>query len=183
MRIDGKLIAANIKKKLKRQTVSLKAKNIIPHLTVILIGNDPGSLAYVHQKQKAGEEIGVKVSVINFQSSVSQKKLLNLVKQLNNDPSVHGIIIQRPTPIEIEKEELDKLVVPEKDIDSFHPDSPFIPPIALAVIKILEWVYKSVKNTSEVLRSDSSEVKEFNKDYINWLKGKKRSRKLSQKWE
>ena len=140
MMIDGRLIASEIKLKLKKQIVSLKSKNITPHLAVILAGSDPSSHTYVRQKQKVGEEIGAKVT-IHHPSKLD--KLVQLVQSLNTDPSVHGIIIQRPLPFDIPKHQLDQLVIPAKDVDGFHPDSPFTPPIALAVIEILKFIFKN----------------------------------------
>lgn len=186
MRIDGKLIASQIKSGLKKKIERLQEINIIPHLAVILIGDDPSSQTYVRQKQKIGEELGVKVSLFLLDQFKTRsdlaRELKNLLKKLNLDPLVHGIIIQRPLPIDISKEELDSLVVPSKDVDGFHPHSPFTPPIASAVIKILEWVYKSGKNTSVLPEApktpqgwqaeshDSPGVEEISKDFINWLK-------------
>lgn len=135
MKIDGRSIADKIRKKLKRQVIDLQSKDIIPQLAVVLIGNNPSSIIYVRQKQKVGEEIGVKVSIF-------KKDFIDLINKLNNDKLVHGVIIQRPIPIDMGKEELDRLVLPEKDVDGFHPESPFTPPVASAVIKILEWVKK-----------------------------------------
>ncbi len=191
MLIDGKIIASQIKSELKEKISSLKLKNIIPQLAVILVGNDPGSEAYVRQKEKVGEEIGAMVSVYRFAISESdkdtsgvarrdspdgggiKKELIDLVNKLNADKSVHGIIIQRPVPIDISKEELDLLVIPKKDVDGFHPDSSFTPPIASAVSKILEWVYKSAEDTpGESLRATPG-VEEFSKDFINWLRKQK----------
>ena len=142
MRIDGKHIALEIKSKLKVQVEDLKSKGIFPHLFVILIGDDPASVTYVGQKQKVADEIGIKLSVIRKQRTKNKEQIINIVKKLNYDPLVHGIIIQRPLPLDIDKEELDKLVVPEKDVDGFHPNSPFTPPVASAVLKIIEWVSK-----------------------------------------
>src|SRR3989338_5697956 len=140
MKIDGKLIASEIKKTLKIQISDLKSKNVTSHLAVILAGSDPSSHTYVRQKQKVGEEIGAKVT-IHHPSKLD--KLVQLVQSLNTDPSVHGIIIQRPLPFDIPKHQLDQLVIPAKDVDGFHPDSPFTPPIALAILKILNHIYGS----------------------------------------
>lgn len=138
MRIDGKLIAESIKEDLKERIEKLKEKGITPHLAVVLVGNDPSSVSYVNQKKKVGEEIGAVVSLYRLSQKV---ELLELVNLLNKDLSVHGIILQRPNPLHIPKEELDLLVVPKKDVDGFHPVSPFTPPIALAVLKILTSIF------------------------------------------
>lgn len=161
MKIDGKLIASEIKERLKKDVISLRQKGIPPHLTVILIGNDPASLVYVNQKQKVAEEIGVQFSIFSRfnRDSIAKEELVKLVNRLNADKSVHGIIIQRPVPIDIEKDELDQMVVPAKDVDGFHPQSPFYPPVALAVLKILRWVEKDCCNNP--------------KPFYSWLKEKK----------
>jgi len=149
MKIDGRFIASQIKANLTKKIKFLRQKNIIPHLAVILIGNDSSSEIYVRQKMKVGEELGIKVTVYNLVEEYSKEpnnwlkeKLINLVNKLNSDNSVHGVIIQRPVPIDISKEELNLLITAGKDVDGFHPKSPFTPPIVLAVVKILEWVYK-----------------------------------------
>ena len=168
MRIDGKHIAAEIKSKLKVQVEDLKSKGIFPHLFVILIGDDPASVTYVGQKQKVADEIGIKLSVIRKQRTKNKEQIINIVKKLNYDPLVHGIIIQRPLPLDIDKEELDKLVVPEKDVDGFHPNSPFTPPVASAVLKIIEWVSKDCCSNME-----SPLKQNYCQPFKSWLKEKK----------
>lgn len=160
MIIDGKQIAIEIKKDLTKQILDLKAKSITPHLAVVLLGNDPSSHTYVRQKQKVGEEIGVKVTLYQSPNIINKERLKELVDKLNQDTTIQGIIIQRPLPFEIEKEEVDLMVIPQKDVDGFHPQSPFSPPIALAVLKILEWTY----NNSN---------KENTNTFLPWLKSQK----------
>ena len=174
MRIDGKHIALEIKSKLKVQVEDLKSKGIFPHLFVILIGDDPASVTYVGQKQKVADEIGVKLSVIRKQRTKNKEQIINIVKKLNYDPLVHGIIIQRPLPLDIDKEELDKLVVPEKDVDGFHPNSPFTPPVASAVLKIIEWV--QTNSHPELVSGSTKMLKRIQHDkltFTNWLKKQK----------
>jgi methylenetetrahydrofolate dehydrogenase (NADP+)/methenyltetrahydrofolate cyclohydrolase len=155
MKIDGKQIASQIKEELKAKVVALRRKKILPHLAVVLVGNDQNSIIYIRRKQKLGEEIGVKVTVYRIEVSKDGKKekerLLALINKLNKDKTVHGIIIQRPVPLEMDKEELDEIVIPKKDVDGFHPKSPFTPPVALAVIKLLKWVYATNNNSSQFL--------------------------------
>lgn len=180
MKIDGKLIASEIKSDLKEKVSPLKVKSIIPQLAVILIGNDPGSEAYVRQKLKVGEEIGVKVSLIRLQSTDNKEQLINIIKKLNTDKLVHGIIIQRPVPLDITKEELDNLVILSKDVDGFHPTSPFTPPIASAVVKILEWVFKQEKVfgrwslvAGQNQKSSNDQMLKTNDMFFFWLKNQK----------
>ncbi|MBI3380071.1 bifunctional 5,10-methylenetetrahydrofolate dehydrogenase/5,10-methenyltetrahydrofolate cyclohydrolase [Candidatus Gottesmanbacteria bacterium] len=154
MKIDGRIIASEIKANLTQKISGLRQKNIIPQLAVVLIGNDPSSEAYVRQKLKVGGEIGAKVTLIRLNPDDTKENLIKIVKKLNTDKSIHGIIIQRPSPIEISKVELDLLVFPQKDVDGFHPDSPFTPPIASAVLKILMYVQKDLHNSLDITFND-----------------------------
>lgn len=162
MKIDGLFISSQIKEGLKKKIATLKSKNIFPHLAVIFIGQDPGSMKYVGRKQKTGKELGIKVSVFNFKDHISRNVLVSLVNKLNDDTSVHGIIIQRPVPLDIKKEELDKIVAPHKDVDGFRQDSLFTPPVASAVLKILEYVFATIKSQSCVIA--------YNCDYGDFMR-------------
>ncbi len=150
MKIDGKAIAQEIFDKLIKRVEKLKKKNITPKLAVILVGNDPASLAYVRQKDLKAQAIGAKAIVKHLATSIQQLELEKMVEQLNNDKNVHGIIIQRPLPEHIDEEAIDELVVKEKDIDAFLKDSPFVMPLANAVLKILEHVYTQVRGADEI---------------------------------
>jgi methylenetetrahydrofolate dehydrogenase (NADP+)/methenyltetrahydrofolate cyclohydrolase len=147
VRLSGKEIAEKIYVDLRKRVGELQKKNITPHLVVFLIGANPASVAYVKQKQKKGEEIGCKVTVLNFSETVTTEELEEKVKLLNDDPFVHGILIQRPVPHHVAIEKLETLTNPQKDIDGFHPDSPYTLPLPLAVVKILEEVYNFETNT------------------------------------
>lgn len=141
MRLSGKDIAEKIYQTLQRRVLKLKEKQITPHLVVFLIGENPASVAYVNQKEKKGTEIGCKITVLRLPETITTEELEKKVKLLNDDPFVHAILIQRPVPTHIDIDKLEMLTNPEKDIDGFHPDSPYAFPIPLAVIKILEEVY------------------------------------------
>lgn len=178
MKIDGKQIASEIKSNLKEKIAKLKSQNIIPHLAVVLIGNDPSSQVYVRQKLKVGEELGIRVSFFPLEQSAMRLNLIlelkNLIKRLNNDSSIHGIIIQRPVSLDISKEELDLSVVPQKDVDGFHPKSPFTPPIASAVIYILNYVYQIGKGeTPRIKAVVEKRGVNNNSGFRNWLKTKR----------
>ncbi|OGG15577.1 hypothetical protein A3D77_02675 [Candidatus Gottesmanbacteria bacterium RIFCSPHIGHO2_02_FULL_39_11] len=169
MVIPGNTIANSIKEKLKKKVSALP---IPPHLAVVIVGNDPSSLKYISRKKKVGEEIGIKVTVFHLSSL---EKLLRLLKSLNEDKTVHGIIIQRPVPLPIRKEELDLLVKPEKDVDGFHPQSKFMPPISEAILEILKWVYNQ-ENRNPVIRDSSIEKRQTKNEeqfFHNWLSQKK----------
>ena len=142
MKIDGKAIAQEIFDDLTRRVAKLKEKNITPQLAVILVGNDEASAAYVKQKDLKAQAIGAKAMVLNQESGIRNQELIDLIKRLNKDPKVHGIIVQRPLPEHIDEKAIDNLVLKEKDIDAFLEDSPFIMPLANAVLKILKHIYK-----------------------------------------
>ncbi|MEK7572999.1 MAG: bifunctional 5,10-methylenetetrahydrofolate dehydrogenase/5,10-methenyltetrahydrofolate cyclohydrolase [Patescibacteria group bacterium] len=163
MRIDGKEIAQEILDELKLRVGKLKEKNIIPHLHIITLTTDHASESYVGQKKKKGEEIGAKITVENLDPRTSTESLLEKIEKLNQDSTVHGIIVQRPFSPQIDEEKIANSINPGKDVDGFHPDSKFSPPIAEAVLRILECIFKS---TSEVDEAGTSEV-------LAWLKTKK----------
>ena len=98
MRIDGKIIAGNILTKLAGTVATLKKRGITPTLAVILIGNDPASVSYIRQKQKAADAIGAKLILEQYPETVTPGMLESAIAYYNNDPSVHGLIIQRPVP-------------------------------------------------------------------------------------
>lgn len=155
MKIDGLLIATEIKKGLIKQIEELRSGNILPHLAVILIGNDPASATYVKRKEILAKEIGARISIFKFSYEADhlkdtplEKKFLCLVNKLNIDQSIHGIIIQRPVPLSLTNKELDNLVTPAKDVDGFHPNSLFDPPVASAVLHILNYVFVRIQNES-----------------------------------
>ncbi|MBI2442840.1 MAG: bifunctional 5,10-methylenetetrahydrofolate dehydrogenase/5,10-methenyltetrahydrofolate cyclohydrolase [Candidatus Levybacteria bacterium] len=138
MKIDGKQLATTILETLRAQVTTLKTKGINPHLVVILVGNDPASEAYVRQKKLKGEAIGIHVSIHHYKENVTTTLLLSAIEQCNNDNNVHGIIIQQPLPDHIDAKKLVEATDPKKDVDGFHPLSAFTPPIAEAVVVILE---------------------------------------------
>lgn len=142
MIIPGTIIANSIKETVHKKVTSLSGT---PHLAVVIVGDDPSSLTYINRKKKMGEEIGVMVSVYHLKPK-ELENFYTTVKILNEDEEVDGIIIQRPVPLNIRKEELDILVRPEKDVDGFHPASRFTPPIGQAILTILEWVYQQEKD-------------------------------------
>jgi methylenetetrahydrofolate dehydrogenase (NADP+)/methenyltetrahydrofolate cyclohydrolase len=145
MKLDGTDIAKRLYGELQRRVDKLKLKNITPHLVVILVGEHPASVAYVTLKQKKGEEIGAKVTILNYATDVTTTELVEKIKLLNDDPFVQGILVQRPLPGQIDIEQIEMATNPEKDVDGFHPNSPFTLPLPLAVVRMLEEVHYSEK--------------------------------------
>lgn len=167
MRIDGKMIADEIYESLREEVNTLISKKVIPCLTVLLIGDNPASVSYVKQKKKWGEFIGAKIIVENLSTTITEDELLARIGELNNDKNVHGILIQRPVPAQIDEEKLTASVAPKKDIDGFHPESVFTLPLPLAVIKILEEIFKTQNEKREVQNNNSEN---FHKEFQKWTK-------------
>ena len=122
MIIDGKLFAEGLRAKLTEQIAVLKQDNgITPGLTVVLVGEDPASQVYVRNKQKFAEECGMNSVTIKKDVETTQEELLKLIQDLNNDASVHGILVQLPLPKHIHEQTVLQSILPEKDVDGFHP--------------------------------------------------------------
>jgi len=121
MIIDGKQAAADLRVALAREVLDFKnAKGITPSLTVVLVGDDPASQVYVRNKAKQTEEVGMTSNEIRLPESTSQKDLLSQLSTLNNDGSVHGILVQLPLPAHIDENVIIAAINPEKDVDGFH---------------------------------------------------------------
>ncbi len=120
--IDGNQIASNLRAKI-RQEVSTRLENgqSRPGLAVILVGEDPASAVYVSKKVKACEEVLFDSRKISLDASISQQDLLLEVEKLNNDQSVHGILVQLPLPSHLDSSQILEAILPEKDVDCFHP--------------------------------------------------------------
>lgn len=122
MIIDGKLFAEGLRAKLTEQIAVLKQENgITPGLTVVLVGEDPASQVYVRNKQKFAEECGMNSVTIKKDVETTQEELLKLIQDLNNDTAVHGILVQLPLPRHIHEQTVLQSILPEKDVDGFHP--------------------------------------------------------------
>ncbi len=119
--ISGKEVAAEIRAELKQKVEELKKKDIHPGLGVILVGEDPASVSYVTSKAKGCEEIGIYEETIRKPADISEKEVLDLIEQLNNDKKFSGILVQLPLPDHIDEEKVVNAITPEKDVDGFHP--------------------------------------------------------------
>lgn len=121
--IDGKKISSQIKDELKEKVSQLKSDGKEITLAVIQVGNDPASTVYVGNKKKACEYIGIKSLAYELSEDVTQEELLNLIKKLNEDNEVNGILVQLPLPKHIDEDLVIKTIDPKKDVDGFHPQS------------------------------------------------------------
>lgn len=123
LRIDGKQIAAQIKEELKAEVAKMKEQGKNPCLAVIQVGNDPASSVYVNNKKKACAYIGIESLSYEVEVSITEEELLALIEKLNQDEKVNGILVQLPLPKHISEDKIVQAIVPEKDVDGFHPET------------------------------------------------------------
>jgi methylenetetrahydrofolate dehydrogenase (NADP+)/methenyltetrahydrofolate cyclohydrolase len=121
MIIDGKQAAAQLRVAISEEVTALKkSKGITPSLTVVLVGDDPASQVYVRNKGKQTREVGMISTEIRLDENCTQAELLSQLANLNNDKSVHGILVQLPLPKHIDESVIIAAITPEKDVDGFH---------------------------------------------------------------
>ena len=120
--IDGKAIAAQIKKEIAEEVSIIKAKGgKTPHLAAVLVGHDGGSETYVSNKVRTCEEVGFKSTLIRYENDVTEEEILACVEKLNNDADIDGFIVQLPLPKHISEEKVIEAIDYRKDVDGFHP--------------------------------------------------------------
>ena len=146
--IDGKLVAKNVRRSLSHRIEALKACGVVPGLAAVLVGEDPASATYVNSKAKACDKLGLYSDVIRRPASLSQEHLLDIVRKLNDDERIHGILVQSPLPPQIDELAVTLVIRPEKDVDGFHPQNVgmlligrpnLIPCTPHGIIKLLEY--------------------------------------------
>ena len=119
--IDGKQVAADIRAEVAQKVAALKKNGKNACLAVILVGENPASVSYVTGKQKALAEVGMQDRSVHLPENTTEEDLLKLIDQLNNDDTVHGILVQLPLPKHINEDKVIMAISPEKDVDGFHP--------------------------------------------------------------
>ncbi len=119
--IDGKAIAAEIREEIAADVVTLKEQGVTPGLAVVLVGDDPASRVYVTMKEKACEKAGIFSDEHKLPAETTEAQLLALIEELNNDPRIHGILVQLPLPDHIDESKVLESISPTKDADGFHP--------------------------------------------------------------
>ena len=119
--IDGKQVAADIRAEVAQKVAALKKNGKNACLAVILVGENPASVSYVTGKQKALAEVGMQDRSVHLPENTTEEDLLKLIDQLNNDDTVHGILVQLPPPKHINEDKVIMAISPEKDVDGFHP--------------------------------------------------------------
>ena len=144
--IDGKAIAKKIVKEAIAECAQLKSLNITPTLAVTIVGDDPASHSYIRAKKRACREVGIETSDTHLPITVSQTELLTHLANQNNDPAIHAILVQLPLPKHINTTAIIRSIMPQKDIDGFHPDNVgllmagiprFAPCTPLGIVRIL----------------------------------------------
>ena len=118
--IDGNALAKSIRAEVAQRTAVLKSQGITPGLAVILVGEDPASQVYVGKKVQACEEAGLHSVLERYDASFSEADLLARVQALNDDPTIHGILVQLPLPAHIDADKVIEAIAPHKDVDGFH---------------------------------------------------------------
>ena len=120
-KIDGKIIAKSVKDRVKKAVDELKLQGVNPCLATVLVGDNPVSAIYVRNKHKACEEVGILTKDHKLQSTFSQKEMNELIDSLNNDYSIHGILVQLPLPEQLDEFETISRISPIKDVDGLTP--------------------------------------------------------------
>lgn len=166
--LDGKACAAAVEESLKERISKCQVAGITPHIAVIIVGDDPASHVYVGAKIRACERLGIKSTHIEMPESSKETELIEVIKELNNDNSVHGILIQSPLPNHMNEELLTDLIDPLKDVDGFHPvnlgrlvqsrDDCLIPCTPNGVMRLLDWAGIDTKGKQALVIGRSRNV-------------------------
>jgi len=119
--LEGKGVADRIREDLVDRLAALRAKDIVPGLAVIMVGDDPASASYVNMKGKACQELGIYSQTLRMPADLSEEALLKMIDELNGDPQINGILVQMPVPGHIDVSKVISAIDPQKDVDAFHP--------------------------------------------------------------
>jgi len=119
--LDGKATAAQVRSEVAERVQALSDKGIIPGLAAVLVGDDPASRIYVGQKHKACADVGIRSEQVDLPAYVTEHELLATIRRLNRDPEIHGIIVQLPLPDHLPELDIQRAILPEKDVDGLHP--------------------------------------------------------------
>ena len=166
--IDGKELARNLRSEIAAGVAALKAeKGVTPGLAVILVGDNPASVSYVTAKEKACVEAGMLSREIRLPAETTEEDLVALVKKLNCDPEIHGILVQLPVPKHIRDKAVVDAIAPEKDVDGFTPinvgkmmigDECFLPCTPHGIIKLIEFSGMDIRGKHAVVIGRSNIV-------------------------
>ncbi len=145
--LDGKKLSSKIKENLKKETAKfIEEKGVTPGLAVILVGNDPASHAYVSMKAKACKEVGIYSVTHEMPDTVTEADILSTIQMINDNPKIHGLLVQLPLPSHVNSTKILEAIAPSKDVDGFHPFNlgrlvagldTFVPCTPLGVMELL----------------------------------------------
>ncbi|NLU41184.1 MAG: bifunctional methylenetetrahydrofolate dehydrogenase/methenyltetrahydrofolate cyclohydrolase FolD [Firmicutes bacterium] len=145
--IDGKALAAQIRGNLAERVVGIRSAGLVPGLAVVIVGDDPASRLYVNMKKRACDELGIYSREHALAASTTQGELLDLIRSLNEDSSIHGILVQLPLPKHLDEQAVIEAIRPEKDVDGLHPQNlgalvagqeGFVPCTPAGIIKLIK---------------------------------------------
>lgn len=165
--INGKEIAESVRQEISKEVQQLREKNIVPGLAVILVGDNQASQTYVRNKQKACEDLGMHSILIKKPAELSQEELIQSIAELNQDDSIHGILVQLPLPGHIQEKAIIEAISPEKDVDGFHPinigrmmtgQDAFLPCTPYGVMVMLEYIKYDLEGKHVVIVGRSNIV-------------------------
>ena len=122
-RIDGKAVAARVLEECGAAVEQLKSRGVTPGLAVVLVGEDPASKVYVGSKVRTCGKLGIHSRRIDLPVDATQDEVLAVVRELNEDPAIHGILVQSPPPPQIDEDAVVRAIDPAKDVDGFHPEN------------------------------------------------------------
>ncbi|SFP23460.1 bifunctional methylenetetrahydrofolate dehydrogenase/methenyltetrahydrofolate cyclohydrolase FolD [Salibacterium halotolerans] len=164
--ISGKEVAASLRGKIKDKVQSL-ADTVVPGLAVILVGDNPASRSYVRGKEKASAEAGIYSELTEMDADVAEETLLNKVQEYNDNPDIHGILVQLPLPEHISEKKVIETISPKKDVDGFHPinigrmmtgQDAFLPCTPYGIMQMLHYKNISVEGKHAVVIGRSNIV-------------------------
>ena len=159
--LDGRTLAAQIRAEVKQE---IEARGLTPGLAAILVGDDPASHLYVSLKEKACKEVGIEFHIYKFPANEAAEEIATTIEFLNQDPDIHGMIIQMPLPPQLNEDELIAKMDPQKDADGFHPENlrllkngtpRIIPGLTAGIIRFLESTETTLQNKIAAIVSNS----------------------------
>lgn len=166
--IDGKKIADSIYSDIKKETQQIKKKyKKTPHLAVILVGDNPASQIYVKIKERRSQETGMKFSLLKFNTTTSEKKVIDKIEELNKSKTIHGFIVQLPLPKKFNEKKIIQCINPDKDVDGLHPinlgnlvqnEEVFVPCTPAGTIELIKSTSKNLSGLKAVIVGRSNIV-------------------------
>lgn len=165
--INGQELSKEMKEQMAKEVAELKSQGIDPHLTVVLVGNNPASRSYVNGKKKSSTEIGMSSEILELPETISEEELLATIVDLNNNDSVDGILVQLPLPDHISEQKVIETINPDKDVDGFHPinigrmmtgQDTFLPCTPYGIIEMLKSKNISIEGKHAVIIGRSNIV-------------------------